>query len=144
GVWVRDWAGGYGTWVNEVRILTGTWLNDVRIIADGAVPLRPCDWLKLGGAVLQLVFLGPVEPGWLAWQGGTVGKLSLGVLERGWAGQGPVLHDALVEAGCEDPDLLGHCREGCPHGKNCSLLPVLLPGPGRLPVERAGPSPLLQ
>src|SRR5262249_28839418 len=88
------------------------------------------DWFQIGHAVLRLVFLGPVEPAWLAWQEGTVAKLSRGVLERGWDGQGSVLHDALVEAGCEDPDLLGHCREGCVPGQSCSLLAVLLPEPG--------------
>src|SRR5262249_40487904 len=121
---------GQGVWVQDMESNSGTRMNRFRIVTGKPVPLRPCDWLMLGDSVLRLVFLGPAEPAWLAWQEGTVGKLSRGGLERGWDGQGAVLHDALVEAGCEDSALLGHCREGCPHGKGCSLLAVLLLGPG--------------
>jgi len=38
----------------------------------------------------------------------------------------PVLADALEEAGCDDADLLAHCREPEPHVRGCWLLDLLL------------------
>ncbi len=38
----------------------------------------------------------------------------------------PILADALEEAGCDHPDLLGHCRYPCPHTDYCWLVDALL------------------
>ena len=38
----------------------------------------------------------------------------------------PVLADALEEAGCDDGDVLDHCRAGHPHGRNCWVTAWLL------------------
>ena len=38
----------------------------------------------------------------------------------------PVLADALEEAGCDDADVLDHCRAGHPHARNCWVTAWLL------------------
>jgi hypothetical protein len=122
------WRGANGLWLRDLMSSNGTGVNGAQIVTPTVVALRPCDRLRIGPAVLGVVFLGPTQPAWLAWQEGTVVSLARGMLERGWAGQAGVLHDALLEAGCEDPDLLGHCLEGCADPKDCSLLALLLAG----------------
>jgi hypothetical protein len=67
-----------------------------------------------------------IDPGWLKWQGGTVKKLAAGIHKgRRW-GDLPVLADVLEEAGCRDPFLLGHCREGRRHARSCWVTNFLL------------------
>jgi hypothetical protein len=38
----------------------------------------------------------------------------------------PVLADALEDAGCTDPDVLAHCRDGGPHARGCWVVDRLL------------------
>jgi hypothetical protein len=38
----------------------------------------------------------------------------------------PILADALEEAGCQDADILGHCRQPGPHVLGCWAVDLLL------------------
>ncbi|HET6574544.1 MAG TPA: hypothetical protein VFG68_13130 [Fimbriiglobus sp.] len=38
----------------------------------------------------------------------------------------PILADALEEAGCEDPGVLGHCRGPGPHMRGCWVVDLVL------------------
>jgi hypothetical protein len=38
----------------------------------------------------------------------------------------PILADALEDAGCDDPDLLGHCRGPGPHVLGCWVIDLVL------------------
>ena len=38
----------------------------------------------------------------------------------------PVLADALQDAGCEDPQVLGHCRDDTTHARGCWVVDVVL------------------
>jgi hypothetical protein len=38
----------------------------------------------------------------------------------------PILADALEEAGCDDPDVLAHCRGGGPHARGCWVVDRVL------------------
>ena len=66
-----------------------------------------------------------VAPQWLVWNGGTVRK---GVAEAIYLnrsyGDMPLLADALEEAGCDNPDILDHCRAPT-HTHGCWLLDAL-------------------
>jgi hypothetical protein len=73
-----------------------------------------------------------VDPGWLAWQGGTVARLAEAAYDERQLPSGhldparlAVLADALEEAGCTDPDLLGHLRGPGPHVRGCWALDLL-------------------
>lgn len=67
-----------------------------------------------------------VEPGWLQWNYGTVGKLAQAVYEDRDFDRLPILADALEEAGCDNTDILAHCRSQNAHVRGCFLVDALL------------------
>jgi hypothetical protein len=38
----------------------------------------------------------------------------------------PILADALEEAGCDNPDVLDHCRDDGPHARGCWVADMVL------------------
>jgi hypothetical protein len=83
---------------------------------------EPAGWAR-GVARRCPVFL---DPAWLSWNGGLVGRLARSTrAERAWE-RLPILADALEEAGCETADLLGHLRGPGPHGRCCWIVAALL------------------
>jgi hypothetical protein len=56
-----------------------------------------------------------IDRAWLNWNRGTVACLARHIDETGDCELLPVLGDALEEAGCADPTILGHCRSGGPY-----------------------------
>jgi hypothetical protein len=67
-----------------------------------------------------------VDPAWLSWGGGTIRKLAASIYNTRRFEDMPVLGDALEEAGCDNPEILSHCRGGGPHARGCWLLDLLL------------------
>jgi hypothetical protein len=74
-----------------------------------------------------------VEGAWVAWQDGLIPGLARAVYEErdpenGLLDRGRllVLADALEEAGCCDPDILGHCRQASDHYRGCVVVDALL------------------
>jgi hypothetical protein len=67
-----------------------------------------------------------LDPAWLAWGGGTAGRLALAILRERAFDHLPVLADALEEAGCVDDALTRHCRQPGEHVPGCWALDVLL------------------
>ena len=67
-----------------------------------------------------------VDPGWLIWHGG----LLVSIAQRMYDGRDfsdmPVLADGLEEAGCQDQDILGHCRSGGEHVRGCWVIDAIL------------------
>jgi hypothetical protein len=41
----------------------------------------------------------------------------------------PILADALQDAGCENEDILAHCREPGPHVRGCWAIDLVLEKP---------------
>jgi hypothetical protein len=68
------------------------------------------------------------DPAWLNWNDGTVGRVARAIAAEGAFEQLPVLADALEEAGCGDPALLGHLRGPGPHVRGCWALRLVLGG----------------
>jgi hypothetical protein len=66
------------------------------------------------------------DPAWLAWNGGTVGRLAADIDDSHDFGRLPLLADALEDAGCNDAELLGHLRLPGPHVRGCRALGLLL------------------
>jgi hypothetical protein len=69
---------------------------------------------------------GAVKPGWRTWDGGLVVRLAQAIYQERRFEDLPVLADALEEAGCDNADLLDHCRGPGPHVRGCWVLDVLL------------------
>jgi hypothetical protein len=62
----------------------------------------------------------------LAWNGGTVPRLAEAIYDEKAFDRMPILADALEEAGCTDPEILGHCRGPGPLVRGCWVLDVTL------------------
>jgi hypothetical protein len=85
-----------------------------------AVRLAQCDLLRdLIGNPFRPVAVAS------AWLTPTVRALAQGVYEERAFDRLPILADALEEAGCADPDLLGHLRGPGPHVRGCWAVDLL-------------------
>jgi hypothetical protein len=74
-----------------------------------------------------------IDPVWLAWNGGTVMTLAEAAYEARSLPEGSLdiarlalISDALEDAGCSDPGLLGHLRSPGPHVRGCWAIDLLL------------------
>ena len=61
-----------------------------------------------------------------AWRTSTVVALARGIYEERAFDRLPMLADALEEAGCEDADMLAHCRRSGPHVLGCWVVDLVL------------------
>jgi hypothetical protein len=67
-----------------------------------------------------------IEPAWLAWNDGTVVKVAQSIYDDRAFDRLPVLADALEDAGCQDLNILAHCRQPGEHVRGCWALDLLL------------------
>jgi hypothetical protein len=67
-----------------------------------------------------------IAPPLRTWNGGTVVKLAQGIYDERAFDRLPVLADALEDAGCENADILHHCRQPEPHVRGCWVVDLLL------------------
>jgi hypothetical protein len=74
-----------------------------------------------------------LDPAVLAWNDATVARLARSAYDERQMPAGTldntrltVLADALEEAGCPNPEVIGHCRNGGEHVRGCWVLDVLL------------------
>ena len=63
---------------------------------------------------------------WLRWNDGTVPKIAQGIYEERAFDRLPILHDALLDAGCDNEDILAHCRNQGPHVRGCWVIDLIL------------------
>jgi hypothetical protein len=67
-----------------------------------------------------------LDPSWLIWHGGLVVSMARRMYDRRDFSDMSVLADALEEAGCQDQDILGHCRSGGEHVRGCWVVDLTL------------------
>ncbi|HEX4608509.1 MAG TPA: hypothetical protein VH092_09910 [Urbifossiella sp.] len=80
-----------------------------------------CDYLRdIHGNPFRPVAL---DPSWLT---EAVAALAAGIYAERAFDRLPVLADALEDAGCANPDVLGHCRNAGPHARGCWAVDLLL------------------
>ena len=85
--------------------------------------------IENGAGLIRCVFgslpfrLSAVSPSWLT---STVTAIARGVYEERAFGRLPILADALQDAGCDNADLLDHCRGPGPHARGCWAVDLLL------------------
>jgi hypothetical protein len=66
------------------------------------------------------------DPSWLRWHDGLAVSMARRMYDSRDFSDMPVLADALEEAGCQDQDILGHCRSGGEHVIGCWVVDLLL------------------
>ena len=93
-----------------------------------SVPQFPIRYIEHRPIIRDLFPLSPVriDPAWFAWEQGQLSRLALAIYEEEQFQDLPILADALEEAGCNDPLLLGHARSPGPHYRGCWLLDALM------------------
>jgi hypothetical protein len=67
-----------------------------------------------------------IPPDWMTWNDATIPKLSKEIYEVPAFDRLPILADALEEAGCNDADILNHCRRQGEHVRGCWAVDLLL------------------
>ncbi len=67
-----------------------------------------------------------VNPAWITWASGTVQRIARRIYDDHRFDELPVLADALEDAGCDDEQLLTHCRSGETHVRGCWAVDLLL------------------
>ncbi len=83
---------------------------------------------KAQAALIRDIFGDPFPPPKFekAWRTPDVASLAESIYEDKAFDRMPILGDALEEAGCDDPVILGHCRGTGPHVRGCWVLDLVL------------------
>jgi hypothetical protein len=63
------------------------------------------------------------------WRTSTAAAVARGMWEAADFSGMPILADALQDAGCDDPEVLGHCRSEAPHARGCWVVDLVLDTP---------------
>jgi hypothetical protein len=66
------------------------------------------------------------DPAWVQWNAGTVRKMAQAIYDDRAFDRLPILADALEDAGCDNRDVLDHCRAGGEHVRGCWVVDLLL------------------
>jgi hypothetical protein len=69
---------------------------------------------------------GPLSREILGWNNATIRRIAEGVYEERAFEHLPILHDVLLDAGCDNEDILAHCRERGPHVRGCWVVDLIL------------------
>ena len=82
-------------------------------------------------ALLREIFGNPfrmpsVNASWLAWNDGTIPKIAQAIYDERAFDRLPILADALEDAGCDNADILNHCRQPGEHVRGCWVVDLLL------------------
>jgi hypothetical protein len=67
-----------------------------------------------------------IDEVWLDWNGGTIRALSHTISDEAAFDLMPILADAVEDAGCDNAEILEHCRGPGPHVLGCWVLDLLL------------------
>jgi hypothetical protein len=108
GQWRREWVNWFAGQLEQAgfsRALQAGLLRDV-----------------VRGAYRPLFF----RDAWRRWNGETVRRIAQGIYEDRTFGLMPILHDALLDAGCDEEELLAHCRHERSHVRGCWVIDLIL------------------
>jgi hypothetical protein len=143
--WVEGWADSGVKPKEATERHTFVFYNDDAKTGFASTVRAPSGWTKGGPAVeravwaLREVFGNPfatrrkrkADPrrGWMfasAWRTNTVLSLARQMYESRDFSAMPILADALQDAGCDNDDILAHCRELGEHVRGCWVLDLVL------------------
>jgi len=100
-----------------------------RFAAEGSAAPVSTDLAHLLRDVLGLLPFRPppsLPASVLRWNDGTVRRIAEGIYEERVFDRLPILADALLDAGCDDEELMLHLRSPGPHVKGCWALDLVL------------------
>jgi hypothetical protein len=79
-------------------------------------------------ALMRCIFGNPFRPVAIdpRWRTADTVALARGIYEDRAFERLPLLADALMDAGCDDEQVIGHCRSGGPHVRGCWVVDLVL------------------
>ncbi|WP_246173648.1 hypothetical protein [Limnoglobus roseus] len=92
------------------------------------IPRRVRNSRRHQAAILRDIFGDPFRPVTFDshWQSETAVSLAQAIYDDRAFDRLPILADALQDAGCEDADVLSHCRGDGPHVRGCWVVDLVL------------------
>ncbi|HJZ53593.1 MAG TPA: hypothetical protein VKE74_01460 [Gemmataceae bacterium] len=104
------------------------WSSTRRMFAGTLTMTYPDRELARQAHLLRDTFGNPFRPVTLGptWLTSTVVTLAEGIYTERAFDRLPILADALQDAGCEDPEILAHCRGPGPHVRGCWVVDLVL------------------
>jgi hypothetical protein len=113
--------------VRDLNSHCGIWVNGTHVRNPEEV-LHLGDVLQVGapGLRLRVSVTLCVKPEWLTWNDATVPRIAQALREECAFERLPILADALEDAGCDNADILSHCRAPGPHVRGCWVVDLLL------------------
>lgn len=109
------------------------WASDAAAFTTGAVARGQSgnaaeDELQVHACLIRCIVGNPFRPVAFdpEWRTETVSALATGIYVERAFDRLPILADALEEAGCDQPDILNHCRGPGPHARGCWAVDLVL------------------
>ena len=95
---------------------------------DRPIPEKRAAEESAQASLLRDIFGNPFRPAAVdpAWLTSTVVSLAEGIYAERAFDRLPILADALQDAGCDNADILDHCRGPGPHARGCWVVDLLL------------------
>jgi hypothetical protein len=124
-----SWAVGGAATAKACYPTDGSWFDSALGVMSYLVdPNEPGDPWKPYRDILRCVFGNPhrvvrFKP---SWRTPTVSAVAARMYDEKDFAAMPILADALQEAGCEEPDVLCHCRSRGPHVRGCWVVDHIL------------------
>ena len=106
------------------------WVSEAFVLEDEDL-MAPVERTPLH-AVLRDIISNPFRPSpllpptVLAWHDRTICRIAEGIYVERTFDRLPILHDALLDAGCDDETILSHCRSEGPHVRGCWVIDLIL------------------
>jgi hypothetical protein len=115
------------TKLNEELELHGIESDRERRLLSAACANFPAQW-SVQSDLIREIFGNPFRPITLdpSWLTSTVIALANGIYEEKAFDRMPILADALMDAGCDNEDILNHCRQPGEHCRGCLAVDLLL------------------
>ena len=123
-VWVHDLDSRNGTYINRFLIVEAKGCL-LRVEPKGCL-LRLGDILHSGPVRFHLSTSRWVEVAWPTWHDGLLVSLARQMYNSRDFTDMPILADTLEKAGCQDADILNHCRGPGLHVRGCWVVDLLL------------------
>ncbi len=122
------WASDEMDGASDAALATARAAADIPWPATGARPPEFADELANQTELLRDIFGNPFRSVefHLEWFTSDVLALARGIYADRAFDRMPILADALQDAGCDDDDILTHCREAREHARGCWVVDLLL------------------
>jgi hypothetical protein len=112
-------------WIRDPHYsANGTWVNGERLPPAELVRVTITDHIRVA-AEIDLQFM-VRDPRWLAFNDGLIGQLAQAISDDRAFDRLPILADALEDAGCDNADILDHCRMPGEHARGCWVVDLIL------------------